>query len=339
MFQGRFVGGAAPPPGWSVDAVLRAEREGGSVSVLDYSDKDSNLVENLLDTKSGWMIRDQGPRGTCNAFAVVAAEELVRSKRDGHKPFQLFSEEHLYAAMRAIPPDWVGLQANAKSTSFQDRTGTTFLAQAARALTDIGLCRRELMPYRKDRLKAGFVVKNRPFEADNDAAQRRLEAREITHNIVEIDAPVTSQLDIRWKTPLNGTVADLFVAKLKQGLPVVAAFAIVSNGGVNAWFGPEARQFGKVRYPSSDRLAGAEAARGHTVCLVGFVPAKDSASEGWFLIRNSVGRPRFGWEATGTGKMPRALAPGYGYIPVATVNLFCWEYLVRTDPDSAIPRG
>jgi len=100
MTEKRFTYGAAIPGNWTVAGAIGAARAAPEPVVrTDFSDR--NLAAGLM-SGGGWPVRDQGPRGTCNAFAVVAAEELVLHLQDPQGPTVALSEEHLYAKMRAI---------------------------------------------------------------------------------------------------------------------------------------------------------------------------------------------------------------------------------------------
>jgi len=334
MYPRRFVAGAALPPSWDLGAVLDFGRQGGA-SVFDYTDVNVNLAENLL-APGDWAIRDQGARGTCNAFAVVAAEELVRYRRDPRDPVMPLSEEQFYASIRKIPPACVGINLTAKQLAKQSDTGTTYLAQAAKALVDFGICRADLLPYQNKDFDIGFATETVPDTAMTDAAARRLLPGQLTHNIIDIKVGSPPK-DTVWVDPIDSSVSDIFIQKLLDGLPVVASFAILSGGGQASWHGPEARWWGKVRYPRGSKLETLQSVAGHTVCIVGFVADVTSQTDGWFLLRNSVGRSKFAYQYRHDPHKPRAPASGYGYVSVDDVNTYCWEYLMRSNAQDAMP--
>lgn len=101
-------------------------------------------------------VRDQGPRGTCLAFAVTAAHEQARGRRRGYRPDNL-GEEVLYWACKQVDDD------QALGTSPQS---------AARALTATGQSAAELWPYDggRDDTAANYVP---PAVALEIAAMRR----------------------------------------------------------------------------------------------------------------------------------------------------------------------
>lgn len=76
-------------------------------------------------------VRDQGPRGTCLAFAVTAGHEQARRRRRGNLPDDL-GEEILYWACKQVDGD--------------QQPGTS-PKSATRAIADTGQSAAELWPY------------------------------------------------------------------------------------------------------------------------------------------------------------------------------------------------
>lgn len=286
---------------------------------------DDDVVGNLL-ADGKWPVRDQNARGTCNAFAMVAAEELARHRKRPHKPMKMLSEEHFYAAIRKIPQDRSILHITEQDVAANVQTGATYLLQVKDALVQFGLCTADLLPYQPDAAPNSYVD---PLTkaVRKDAAKRRLKKRKIVHNIMDSSRSAGPPHDITWLQPRKRRVSSQFIKKLRKGVPVVAAFAIVSDG---SWLGYQAEDLGQITYNVPLDMTKAGPAFGHTVCIVGFQPpaSGDHKSGGWFLFRNSWGTD-FAKHYKDDPFYPRASARGYGYIRAVDVDTYCWEYLYR----------
>lgn len=287
-----------------------------------------------------WPVRYQGARGTCNAFAVNAAEELYRWLQDRSQPMVPLSDEYLYSATRAIPFDDCRLNLGLKKKDIEERerTGATYLAQARLALEDQGVCRADLAPYTQ-RGAVNHVETVFSDAAHTDAATRRIETSDLRHYIVEPGEERRFFGDDRsWEPPLEQdgseqSCSDIIHAALMNGTPVVAGFCILDTIGYAAWFGLRAMRFGTVAYPS-DALVRAERlgpSGGHAVCIVGYDPG-EAPGEGWFLFRNSFGPFGFSRDRDSDNLLPKATARGYGYISERDVDRYCWEILHRAGP-------
>lgn len=111
-------------------------------------------------------VRDQGPRGTCLAFAVTAGHEQARVRRRG-APRQQLTEELLY---------WASKQVDG------DRFPGTSPASAAHALHDTGQPRAHLWPYdiARDDGDASYAA---PAEALAEEVLRKATLRETAGDV------------------------------------------------------------------------------------------------------------------------------------------------------------
>lgn len=303
----------------------------------------SLVGERTLDPNF-WPVKYQGPRGTCNAFAVNAAEELFRWLQNPSQPIVPLSEEYLYSAMREIgfTDPRLALGLSDKDIAARTRSGATYLAQARLALMDHGVCAEALAPYTAlkpiNYYQPGFSE-----DAHSDAAPRKVPGADLDHYIVEPgeDRKFFGK-DRTWEPPLEQdgvgqSCSDIIHAALMTGSPVVAGFCILAEVGYAAWFGLSAVRFGSVAYPSDTlvREEGLDPSGGHAVCILGYEPGK-APGEGWFLLRNSFGPFGFACDRSQDNLAPKSLARGYGYISEHDVDRYCWEILCRSE-QAALP--
>jgi hypothetical protein len=288
-----------------------------------------------------WPVKYQGPRGTCNAFAVNAAEELYHWRNAPDQPIPPLSEEYLYSAMRQIGfrDPRLNLGLSDKEIAARLRSGATYLAQARLALIDTGVCADTYAPYTVHK-PINFYQPSFSEAAHQDAAQRKAQASELQHFIV---TPGPERkffgLDRVWEPPLETdqgegqSCSDVIHAALMAGTPVVAGFCILTEVGNAAWFGLHAARFGSVAYPSDQLVRESRLAPrgGHAVCIIGYEPGT-APGEGWFLIRNSFGPFGFACDRDMDNLPPRSVARGYGYISEQDVDRYCWEMLFRAAP-------
>ena len=336
MIDRRARGGGSVIAGWSLETARFSAAP--RVIGLERADPSAWAPVNLLDGpgQAGharlWPVRNQGHRSTCNAFAVVAAEELWHWRQTG--TLAPLSEELLYRDMRARPVPVTDptmtpeeIEEKAKQAAAE---GTTFLSQAREVLLRGGLRPAAEGPYEDDRGLEKNHITARPA-----APVARLPAADPTlwmHNIAT-DGNILGS--VSWARPKSGkpyVVSALFHEQLSEGKPVVASFALPRGVGIGAFIGAEGRFAGTVAYPPIDVLVKrqAEAVAGHSVCLVGFRPAPDGRiAEGRFLFRNSLGPVRQSAFAGRPGGADLPAAPGYGWIRVRDVETWCWEFLCR----------
>lgn len=339
----RSTFGAAIPGGFSFRSVqIRLESRGESfgISFQSLRSKDSIDLDKaaaLLDCAfrierdAGWKARDQGSRGTCNAFAIVAAEELSHAFEEESPKLVTFSEERLYRAMRYAPfPPHVS-----ESPESQDkiaRDGSTFLWQGKAALEAGKLQEGDPDAYRNDpNVPVNFTV---PEQRDN-----RLNAaapvRSYDHGL---DTGFGSgggvgQLNQLGNAPRGGSIdySTRFLEALSAGIPVVASFPVLANHGDSTWYGHRARLHGQVRFPPLEIARNLPFVGGHTVCIVGALFG-GRFGRGSFIIRNSFGQDAFGGSPSLQAGDGPILPRGFGYISAEDVDNYCWEYLHRSIP-------
>jgi len=336
----RPTGGGGVVANWTVEAV--ADRAGQRLMSLQVREEERwesvSLVEDALATV--WPARDQGHRSTCNAFAVVAAEELWQWRETGQ--LAPLSEELLYRDMRATPPPPETsphlIAPNCSGRTHLDLSGTTFLAQAKAVLTATGLYPASAGPYEKGAgLPRNHVTRKAPTLGAIPPHGSW------THNIA-VDGDILNGVD--WSVggvmPAEA-LSTLFHSALRKGVPVVASFALPEGVGIEAFIGPEGRTSGKVRYPPVQALLrrNARPVAGHTVCIVGFQAAAEGpgitshALKGHFMFRNSLGTIRQAGGKTGFPSESAPVRPGYGLISVPDLETWCWEFLYRADTPSS----
>lgn len=337
--------GSGVPPAWSVLAAV------SNKGVLPDRGIQKDLFANRLLVGPGssmnaadWTVRDQGTRGTCNAFAIVAAEELVETNQRGAMPD--LSEEYLYAHLRQnifSPLDGAEVNLDAIDQDEIEASGATFLISGPTALHKHGVCEERFAIYDKAKQPVNYTLKPIPAAASENAVQRRRPLDTFEHDITK--DPETGDGRF-WAN--NGTgfaPSALFARKIQEGLPVVASFAILSSPGDQAWTGRRAVRWGIVSYPSDAEAALLEPIGGHTVCLIGVFEDNGAISAfagvespGYFLFRNSHGTDRFARKTSADGLTLGMPAPGYGVISARDVDRYCWEYLTRRDAADGLPK-
>ncbi|MEM7683352.1 MAG: C1 family peptidase [Pseudomonadota bacterium] len=286
----------------------------------------SDLLDLALKlTRAGtWPVRFQGNRGTCNAFSVLAAEELFRSYKAGGASIERLSVEFLYHHARAELLSGIGFPVDPDLLG----EGATFLAQVRCALMAHGVCPEHDLPYRDDPdLPPDYIVPRIPEAATRAAEDRKKRfPAEFAVNTKYLDE--TGKMV--WTTDIrDAPVSEVFLAALNDHRPVVASLAILRDPGQAAWYGHRAIDFGAVAFPQNDRAAIRDAGAGHSVCIVGFLPGPDgnARDNGHFIFRNSFGTTYFAREPDRKNRPPRTPVPGFGFIPVEVVEAYCWEYL------------
>lgn len=317
-----------PTPKPSNKAIFRG---GVPATPLDADFEDINLtqLDGAADLLSDglWNVRNQGRRGTCNAFAAVAAEELWAFHNKNRTTITPLSEEFLYAQTRVVPFADVDINLEATAAAKLKASGGTFLAQTGIAIHQTGVCAANLMEYQPDQTVA-FYEKDIPQQAVDDAASRNDPPAEFDHNITK---RAEVGLHKAWRHELPASrISAVFIDALKNKRPVIASFAILAREDW-IWTDDAAKSFGHVRYPHPQIAAMRRPVAGHAVCLVGMQINEQGTTEnpGWFLFRNSYGVDLFAKEQYRDDLPPIALAPGYGTISAYDVDRYCWEYLIR----------
>lgn len=300
----RLRGAKCPPgvqirPGHVVPLPARSSRDasgfGHDVPSLHAGSVDVDVGPRLpnvaLDVglNMSWPVRDQGERGTCVSFAVVACREhLIHTQ----SPEQL-SEQYLYWAIK-------------KHTGDKDENPGvegTYLEFGRDALSGRGTCTATRWPYhpqfRDDNL-THEDDSNPSGEAHADAAVRAYDATEYSR---------------------RATASRIFEL-LRSGrataltLPV---FADPTSSDLDNWNAPVAVAYGAVLDP----LPTSVAQEGHAVCVTGFVPDPQEAKGGYFVFRNSWGTD---WAKLAAGaKSSHGPAPGYGTVSASYVERYGWE--------------
>lgn len=323
MTRPQRAGGAASPPGWSPQrAIALAKTRLDSVRDLVPPDQVPVMVAADLIAGGDWPVRDQAHRATCNAFAVIAAEEALAFRKTG--VLTRLSEEYLYKAMRDQQKP-AGL-SQAEQAGI-DASGATFLMQARTAIAEVGLHKATGTPYDSNPKRPASYTLDQPripeavLTVDADYAHNIAKSKEFQYKVV-------------FAQDLPDGVAplcDMFLRALRGGVPVVASLPLFARVGMAAFSAPNARFRGLVQFPTAEQATRHQAASGHTVCLLGYLPGPPGTDilGGQFLCRNSYGRARFNALANRdeTGRAPPYR--GYGYIRAADIEVFCWEYLIR----------
>jgi hypothetical protein len=306
----------------------------GQVSVFTEVNKGlrsrKDLSEALRD-KHEWPVRHQHARGTCNAFAMVAAEELRRFIESGKNSYTQLSEEYLYdKAWRKnftrVPEPPTGL-----AKEIFARQGGTYLGQVMDALIKDGLADAEDAPYDPD-AAVKPPERSKVFSGLDvpKALGRIVEEDKLFHDIAQKKVDSIRQ----WKRDTGrASLADFFVRQLEDDKPVAAAFAIL-NDAEYVWTGNYARASGHVRYPTDEISDGKRPVGGHSVCLVGYerIPDGGDSNQWMFLFRNSYGTRIFAQKPDQFPGRLNTTLPGYGIISAYDVNRYCWEYLTRASP-------
>ncbi|MFL4468972.1 hypothetical protein ACERZ8_03465 [Tateyamaria armeniaca] len=335
MAQRRYVFGGAVPPGWSASVAIDIMRS-AKIRLDNRFFKTKDLVGGLIRAEN-WQVRDQGERGTCNAFAVAAAEELREFNLSGK--LNDLSEEYLYGKMRSYglePLSDIGMDVSHVDTEAIEESGGTFLEQARKALSEWGICSEDLAEYQKHAEENTFED-NFSENAINQAQENKIGESLLDHDIVS--KPVVGIGKPWLRASTNRRISEVLAEKIQSGLPVAASFAVLSGTGKQAWTGRTALKFGKVEYPTDEVAKEMIAIGGHSVCLVGFVENHDPSilHGGWFVFRNSHGEDGFATSIETDEEEPKAPAAGYGLISTHDVDRYCWEYLARTSSGSGHP--
>jgi hypothetical protein len=293
--------------------------------------REVDLSEGLRTLKDGdgWPVRHQHARGTCNAFAVVASEELRRFHLNGQTNYVPLSEEHLYDKAWRKPLTGINNPPTGQALKILQEQGGTFLVQLKNALINDGLADAKDAPYKPN---ASIIPPKAPTEFDDTVeckARKRTVAKDkLFHDIT--DAGVGANRD--WQNGSSrSNLVNFFVDQLSKKKPIAAGFAIL-NEAEYVWTGALARTSGHIRYPTDKIVEGKRPVAGHSVCLVGYRANEDDKNGEdpyTFLFRNSYGTDIFAKDAHKFLDRLNGGLPGYGIISSRDVKRYCWEFLTH----------
>jgi hypothetical protein len=240
----------------------------------------------------GWAVRNQGVRGTCVAFALVACREHLAFEVGTQTPL---SEQYLYWATKT--------QIDPHSTI--DGTRIEF---AQDALDQHGTCLTQLWQYNGHSLPG-----NISHGTANDPS-----------SAAQADAPNWRVLAAQYARSIGfgGNAAVVLNALQTSGRPVAISVPVFADPTLPAgdnWNTATALAYGRVLDPPPTSIA----ITGHAVCVTGYVPDSSEPCGGWFIFRNSWGSI---W-GTALPAAPPYYAPevGYGQISASYVDNFLME--------------
>lgn len=247
-----------------------------------------NPTGRLLPTISSWPVKDQGRRGTCVAFSVVACLEAAQPER-------LLSEQFLYWAVKTATDD-----------CWPDEDGTS-LVYARQALMRLGVCEHGDWPYidafdesnvshhdLPDAPSPSDVARQRAYErrVPGAKAPKRRRARELVRLLQEQSGPIAVEFGV---------------------------FALESNLDRTNWDTEHAVAYGVVGEvpPLPSNLPQWKRVSLHAVAVVGYVPSPRIPGGGAFIFRNSWGED-WGREFDRDERLVQAM--GYGQISADQVD-------------------
>jgi hypothetical protein len=272
-----------------------------------------------------WPVRDQYGRGTCVAFAALAAVELHRALRDDMPPERL-SEQFLHERMRASHP----LSADKREGMPE---GGLLLHQALSALEQDGVVGSEHAPYKPIISGINGTPEPTPSPATLALGLGNLVACRAYGTIGTVYGMDPARVD---DFQPGEDTADKMLGFLREGLPVAVGLPLFPHPrGLNNWIVPSALRSGTVHCPDDADAPFLDGPRndGHVVCLTGYEPDEAEPSGGWFVFRNSWGLG-FGTHCALPSNGPSAGTRGYGLLSATHINNYCWEYLVPVPPEA-----
>ncbi len=270
-----------------------------------------------------WPVRDQFGRGTCVAFATLAAVELVRARQTDMPPERL-SEQFFHHIMLEQHP-------LSKDVAAEVPVGGVLLHQAWLALTHSGVVGAEHAPYKPARFDN--TESARP-ESSSDVIARAGQNKIAPKAYGTIGAP-TEMDDQHVEKITPGAQTELTILGfLQAGLPVALGVPLFQHpSGLSNWTLPSAMRSGVVPCPEDEGAPVLDGPRddGHVVCITGFIPDPQEPLGGWFVFRNSWGLD-FASHATIPTDETSIQTRGYGMLSATHINAYCWEYLVPGAP-------
>jgi hypothetical protein len=241
----------------------------------------------------GWPVKDQGARGTCVAFSMVACREHLLHSTSGARDL---SEQYLFWAIK---------------TSTADPTPTadgTWIEFARDAFASDGTCVSPLWPY------VGAILGT------------------VTHATATDPSSAAHGDALKWKylaatyhssTSMSGNAARVIGAMQAAQRPVAISLPVFGNAnqpGADNWNTAVGIAYGRVLDPPPTSVV----VGGHAVCITGFEPDPSEPAGGWFILRNSWGT--IVW-ANSLPATPPYVAPenGYGQISATYVDKYLME--------------
>lgn len=283
------------------------------------------IGKRAFPSNDDWPARNQGPsRGTCNAFAMVAAEELWNF-RQNNETLADFSEEYLYTSVRSrndLERLKLDAEQEAKLRGSMVEDGSTFLFQVQEVLPVDGLVARDAIEYDADPARPA----NYKVSIPDGLTTVQINAT-LVHDI-DTNHPKSARSPQIWCSGDTRSASERIREALAGGAPVVAAFYLLDYPYDTAWYGLSAQVYGLVRYPVAAAFDTLRVIGAHSVCIVDF-EIDDDTGEQMFIFRNSWGQHEFGSAPWKRQSGIRAPHRGYGLISADAVDQYCWEFLHR----------
>lgn len=265
-----------------------------------------------------WPIRDQYGRGTCVAFGVIAAIELLRAREQDLPPERL-SEQFLNQQMLSAFP------LSKKEIAGMPKGGS-LLRQAWQVIETKGIIDADRVPYRPS---AHGILPSGP-EASAEVLVAASNQRFTCLGYGRIGVASDGD-DVRTDFFSSGQrIASKLLDFLRDGYPVVIGIPLFLHAsGLTNWTLPNVLAQGLVHCPEDPGAPALEGPRddGHVICLTGFIPDPAERLGGWFTFRNSWGAD-FASRSLGDAVPNASLGRGNGILSATHVNDYCWEYLV-----------
>jgi hypothetical protein len=289
----RFAHGAKIPPNTPVQAGYRVP-----MPTPTAAPPTAPPVYPKLDFRfPGWPVKDQGARGTCVAFSMIACREhLLHSMAAATD----LSEQYLFWAIKTSTADP------------QPSDDGTWIQFARDALSSNGTCMSPLWRY------VGTVIPNTVTHATrtDPSASARADAPKWRHSAATYLS----------STSMSGKAAQVINAMMSVQRPVAVTLPVFSDpvhSGSDNWNMAVGMSYGRVIDPPPTTVVTAA----HAVCFTGFVPDPSEPKGGWFILRNSWGTLL--WAHSLPAAPPYvAPEPGYGQISATYVDRYLMEMCV-----------
>ncbi len=287
--------GAPAPPGYSVafstakSGATPVPSGGSGGSAGPPVPPVNSPLSSLLDCRpnGNWLVRNQGDRGTCVAFAATACfEQFI------FNTYSDLSEQFLYWAIKvAVGDQWPN----------QDGT---LLEYAWRALASEGICEEAYWPY-----NGAVFPGNVSHQGHGDPGPTAIQ-----------DAANRLHGSARYQSA--GGAAAVYSALHTLNRPVAVSLPVFADPGNQQndnWNTTMGQTNGRIFDPPPTSIV----VGGHAVCITGFVPDPAEPLGGWFIVRNSWGAQN--WGSSLPNAAYHGPEPGYGQISATYVDKFLWE--------------